>query len=637
MFRLILVSVATMLIAQGYAQNFTYSESGIRALSPPVSISPSNITQIWNANLQNIEAPAPGGTDYQSFLLELKEHVKASGKGATTVLNGTNKSAADMPILGKNFRANNPGGSPNDNDMAISNDGKLISVINSNISMYDVVGDSLLFTSSLSDFASSLGLQAGMYDPRVAYDPKQDKFIMVWLSGSKDSTSNIVLAFSETEDPLGNWNVYKIPGSMLDGQTWTDYPMIAITDDEFILTGNALINDTTGGASDSWKYLFKESLIWQIDKMGAYQGDSLRFKFYSNIRYNNKPIRNLCPMQGGSTTNNNAIFLVSNRNFDIENDTFFVLKVTGKYNDPASTIEVNVTKTNIPYGVPPDAKQPGGLQLQTNDCRVLDGYIEEGIIHFVGNTILPDSARSGVYHGRIVVWDNSYACTGHIIGQHNMEFGYPAISYTGKYRYDDEAIISFNYCSEDSFAGVSAVFYNGNQGEYSNRLTIKAGATVANRLGGSRERWGDYSGNYRKYNEPGKVWISGFYADNYVFSALSQIPKCNLTWVAELTSPDNTASVGINEVASTPQVKTYPNPTADMVYVEFESPEDNWVEIALFNINGQLVKTFIRDNAKPGNNQFSFSVTPLATGTYVLSINGTKGTITTKKIVVGAQ
>ncbi len=637
MFRLVLICIAAFFIGQAHAQNLTYNESDIKAIAPPVTISPKNITQRWNANLQNIEAPAPGGSSYQSFLMRQKQNVKPTGKGNTTLTNVTNKSAADQPVLGQNFNGNAPGGAPNDNDLAVSNDGKLISVINSNISMYDVVGDSLLFTISLEDFADTLGLTASMYDPRAAYDPKQDRFIMVWLSGNTYATSNIVLAFSQTNNPTDEWNLYSIPGNMLDGLTWTDYPMIALTDNEFILTGNALINDTIGG-NDSWKFLFKESLIWQIDKNSGYLGDSLRFKFYSNIRYNNKPIRNLCPMQGGSTTQGPEFYLVSNRNFDVVNDTFFVLKVTGSYTDPNTTVEVNLAITDLPYGVPPDARQPGGLFLQTNDCRVLDGYIEEGIIYFVGNTVLPDSVRSGVYHGRIRVWDNSYACTGHIIGQHDMEFGYPAISYTGKYRYDDEAVISFNYCSEDTFAGVSSVFYNGNTGEYSDRLTIKEGETAAARGGGPNVRWGDYSGNQRRYNQPGTVWISGFYADNYVFSVLSQIPNCNLTWVAELTSPDTSANISsVTQPSKPSQIRAYPNPAMDMVYIDFESPEDKWVEIALYSIDGQLVKTFIKDEVKGGTNQFSFSVAPLAAGTYVLNVTGTKGMVSSKKIVVGAK
>lgn len=633
MFRLVLFSIASLFIVQLNAQSFTYNESDVKAIAPPVTISPKKITKRWNTNLQNLEAPAPGGSGYQSFLLRQKQHVQPTGKGATTLVNGTNKMVADKPILGQNFDGNAPGGAPNDNDMAISNDGKLISVINSNISMYDVVGDSLLFTIALDDFADTLGLTAHMYDPRAAYDPKQDRFIMVWLSGNTYATSNIVLAFSQTNDPTDDWNLYYIPGNMLDGLTWTDYPMIALTDDEFILTGNALINDTIGG-NDSWKYLFKESLIWQIDKNTGYQGDSLRFKFYSNIRYNNKPIRNLCPIQGGSTTQGPAFYLVSDRNFDIVNDTFFVLKVTGPYTDPTTTVEVNLAITDLPYGVPPDAKQPGGTFLQTNDCRVLDGYIEEGIIHFVGNTVLPDSARSGVYHGIVRVWDNSFACTGHIIGQHDMEFGYPAISYTGKYRYDDEAVISFNHCSEDTFPGISSVFYNGLTGEYSDRLTVKEGTSKIFRGGGSNQRWGDYSGNQPKYNQPGTVWISGYYGE-YRGSVVTTNRNLNLTWLAELTSPDSLVNTAVaTQPSKDTQVKAYPNPASDMVYVEFESPEDKWVEIALYSINGQLVKTFIRDEVKGGTNQFSFSVAPLSAGTYVLNIMGNKGVVVSKKIVV---
>ncbi len=630
MTRLVYLVFAVLLVQHVDAQNLTYNESSVRAIAPPVKVRPSAITQKWGTKLQHLEAPAPGGSSYQSFLMRQKEQAQPSGKGNTTLVNGTYKNSAPQPALGSSFNGNNFGGAPNDNDVAISNGGKLITVINSEMAAYDVVADTLMFTIDLFTFADTLGLTASMYDPRAAYDPKEDKFILVWLSGNSDSTSNIVLAFSETNDPAGDWNLYYIPGDMLDGQTWTDYPMIAITDNEFILTGNALVNDSIN-TSDSWKYLFKESLIWQIDKNSGYQGDSLKFKFYTNIRYNNAPIRNLCPIQGGSTTVGPEFYLVSNRNFDVVNDTFFVLKVTGLYNNPATAIQVQVVVADVPYGLAPDAKQSNTLFLQVNDSRVLDGYIEYGVIHFVGNTILPDSALCGVYHGQVNVGNGSYDFTGKIIGDYNLNFAYPAISHTGKSVYDDEAIISFNYCSVDSFPGVSAVYYDGATQSYSDRLTIKAGTSFVNVISGSYERWGDYSGNQRKYNQPGTVWISGFYG----LLRSQVVPRnVNATWIAELTSPDLSSAQMVDAPSN---IQAYPNPTTDKVYIDFESPKDKWVDIALYSLSGQLVKTFIRDEVKPGKNQFSFSVSRLSAGTYILRITGNERPIATQKIVVGVE
>ncbi|MEZ5014183.1 MAG: hypothetical protein R2794_07815 [Chitinophagales bacterium] len=71
---------------------------------------------------------------------------------------------------------------PNDNDLAISNGGKIISVINSSIYIYDMDG-TFLQTLSLAAFADTLDIPDIKFDPKVVYDPVNDKFIITTASG----------------------------------------------------------------------------------------------------------------------------------------------------------------------------------------------------------------------------------------------------------------------------------------------------------------------------------------------------------------------------------------------------------------------------------------------------------------------
>ncbi|MDX2003435.1 MAG: T9SS type A sorting domain-containing protein [Chitinophagales bacterium] len=611
-----------------FGQNSNSSKSVMIGVGKPVLVKPADLKTRWQAKLVNLEAPSPDGNSYRSWLMRTKQHLPARPGFAKK----SPSSVAEVPIITSSFEGNYTDGLPNDNDLAISNGGQLISVINSNIIFFDTQTDSLLFSISLEDFSDTLGLTASMYDPKVMYDPQQDRFIFVCLSGNTDSTSNIVLAFSASNQLMGGWYFYRLPGDALNNNTWTDYPMLALTEDELFLTANSLINDTfPPSVSDSWKYLFQQSFIWQIDKARGYAGDSLITRYHYNILFNNKPIRNLCPVRGGSDLQGPNLFLLSNRNFDLLNDTIFVVQVTGTINQPGLQVLVNFARTDIPYGLPPDADQKGNRLLQTNDARILAAYYENNRIHYVQNCYNPtsDTARSAIYHGIINDPGISNNIEGYIIGDDSLDFGYPNIAYSGRYPGDEEAIITFLHTSEDTSASISAVFYNGNSG-YSDRITIKQGETFVTR-GGSYVRWGDYTGSQRKYDQPGTVWMSGYWGKVLTGNPLLGT-RVNATWIAALSSPDSSL---VSQVAEQPEentVKLFPNPTDDLVNITFSLPNSEMVRIELVDMSGRIVKTFIHDLAQKGQNRFTFSTSPLDAGHYVLIINTGKGVIMSEKI-----
>ncbi|HXH18612.1 MAG TPA: T9SS type A sorting domain-containing protein [Chitinophagales bacterium] len=608
-----------------FSQNFSYSTSEIITSEKRVSIKPWQITRDFKPALVNLEMPSPSGNSYQSFLLRQKELIStpAPRKTGSTVVLGN----AENPFVLNGFEGNEFDGSvPTDNHLAVSNDGMLISVANSTIYMYDTEADSLLVTVSLEAFFDTLQLPANKYDPRVVYDMKQNRFIIACLSGSTDSTSNLVLAFSSSAHPGDEWHLYSLPGNPLNDSSWSDYPIIAITDDELFITVNKLHNDTLN-ALDSWKYLFRESLIWQISKQSGYDGNTLVMRYYNDIKYDGLPIRNLCPIQGGSATYGPDIYLLSNKNFALQNDTFFILRVTGLLDDPGTYLQMSIHTSNVSYGLAPDGKQRFNRILLTNDSRVLGGYLEDDQIHFVQNTVNPDSSRAAVYHGIISNVSGTKDIHGGIIGVDSLDFAYANISYTGKYPGDDEALITFNHTSVDTFAGFSAVFYDSHSG-YSERVTLKPGTDFAAPLPGIRQRWGDYSGSQRKYDEAGKVWAAGFFAER------SGVQRINSTWISELQSPDTASQppVAVKPVRKI-QPEAFPNPASRFISLDFELDGDRFLAIELFDAAGKPVKTFIRDRVKSGKNRFSFSVEPLNAGVYFLRITDGREIILNEKII----
>lgn len=595
-----------------------------------------NIAEIKNdfkPVLQNLEAPVPGGNSYREFLLQQK--LKINHRNSTRKNNSaTQLGNAESPIILKGFEANEFDGSvPCDNDVAISNNNYLVSVANSTIFMFDINADTLMKKISLEAFSDSLNLPANKYDPKVRYDPIADKFIMVFLSGSESAATNIVVAFSETNNPAGNWFLYALDGNPIQDTVWTDYPIIALSNDELFLTVNLLRDrDPNDTRPDAWKFLFEESIIWQINKNDGYTGNQLQTKVYNNIQFNNRPIRNLCPIQGGSSTYGPNMYLLSNRNFDLVNDTFFILQINNTINNNPQ-LQIDFRKSSVPYGLAPDGIQASNQFLQTNDSRVLGGYVENNELHFVMNTLNPDTNRAAIYHGVVSNLSTTKNFTGNILGVENLDFAYPNIAYSGKYPGDNEAIITFNHTSVDTAAGFSAVFYNGSNNEYSQRITLKQGDSFVSILNGPNERWGDYSGSQRKYNNPGEIWTAGFFGTRRTYPGSPTPRRVNWSYIAALQSPDTTINPSYVATQKPINYKTFPNPSDNYFTTEFDLLATTTVEITLTNIEGKIIKTIYRDIAQKGKNQFSFSAQPLPTGIYFLNINGKDGLKIIEKIM----
>jgi len=519
---------------------------------------------------------------------------------------------------------------PNDNDLAISDSGMIVSVMNTNIYVRNSVTNVASAVKSLAAFTSPVNNKHQEFDPKVMYDPSSDKFVLVCLVGFTDSTSKVIVGFSQTNKPNGSWNLYTLPGNPLNNHLWTDYPMIAMTNKELFLSVNLLYNDS------SWQTGFVETVIWQINKKNGYNGTPLVSDLHSNIKFNGKAIRNLCPVKGGSHLYSPNMQFVSNRNLASQNDTVFLVNVTDTIGAPTGTVTAKALVTNQPYFFPSDGRQPLATQsLASNDCRNLGAFYENGLIHYVHNTNNPANNHVTVYYGTINnPQSTNPIVTGYILPNDTVDFGYPNISYAGKSGTDNTAIITFDHSSDKIFPGCSAVLADG-LGNFSPILRIKNGTASINLLTSNQERWGDYSGSQRKYNNPGEVWMSGYYGYSYS----SGYPNAHAAWIAQIktdtTSTDTTSHVGIKErTEAAAKSSIYPNPAHDIFSVEINLPTPEYMSFELLDTQGKLIEVLLRDWIKVSQNVFSFSTQQLSKGVYFLKISGNRNTNFTKKIVI---
>lgn len=597
--------------------------SAIMRIPLSYRINISEITTDWFVNLQNVEMPVPGQGFNKSFLEQIREKLppKKNLPASHPAFRRDEYKPAPPHILnsfdGNDFNVH----VPNDNDLAVSNDGKIISVTNSIMCFY--TADSVYHQPvSLDAFAAQFGYPEGKYDPRVLYVPEDDKFIAAFLVGFDDSTSRIIVAFSKTNDPAGEWNVYSIPGNPNNDTSWTDFPMIAVSKSDLFLTVNLLAND------QPWQTGFKQTICWQFDKTSGFNGDSLVTKYYRDINYKGLRIRNLCPVQSGDRNTTEGLYFVSNKNFSVNCDSFFIGEVTGKVTDTSSKFILNYFKSSVPYGMPPLADQPLNKVFETNDSRILDGFVINNTIQFAGNSINPVNNKATVYHGIIKNINSSPEIKLNFIQHAYLEFGYPSLAWTGNDFSENESVILFNHTADTVFPGISAVFYNDTS--YSDILTLKKGETRVTVQSGKNQRWGDYTGLQRVYNDTGVVWGTGYWGK--IFSPANPTwTRVNGTWIAKLQSPTNYDS--LKTVLVEGEIKNYPNPVTEMFTVEFYSDKKLEYNFRLYDTRGRLIHYLYHEKVKVGKNIFSFNVSPLRPGIYLLQITNSEGVKIVKRII----
>jgi hypothetical protein len=607
--KLLLVAISLFCASAGAAQS--------KQFSIPLGASAAwEEQEDWDPAIEVMEGEVKDEHHSNRELSRAKQQLLNRMQASGTKTRASARDVLDTPFVWKSFQGNaTTSGVPNDNDIAVSTTGFLISVCNTNIFKFDLNGDSSLGTTSLTSFCTSLGNFYSKYDPKVIYDPDQNKFVVVFLAGFTHSTSSIIVAFSESDHPNGIWNFYELPGNPLDDTLWSDFPMIALTNQELFITVNHLVDDET------WQEGWRRTVIWQVNKFDGFNGDTLRTQLHYDIKHNGKGVRNLCPVKGGSHLYGSDIYFLSQRNLDVQNDTFFVVHLTDTINAPAQELTVQALTSPAPYFVPVNAIQPHVTELATNDSRVLGAFYENDQLQFVGNTTDTATGTSAIYHGVISNVSTSPTISFQMISDDTLCYGYPNIAYAGSGANDHTAIIIVLRSAVDVYPGYASFITDG-MGSYSSLIDIKEGLSYHYYLNGT-QRWGDYTGAQRDYNNSGTVWVNGSFAtENHKVS----------TWLAQLGLLPPPALVP-QPVSPGEMIGVYPNPFNDRMAVRFALPSRQYCTFGIYDSNGRFIAKLLEDELRPGENSFSFSVHPLAAGEYFLKITSEEKVIAVQKVV----
>ncbi len=512
------------------------------------------------------------------------------------------KPAAPLPQVEFGFAAQTPSGTPLDNNIAVGKNGLILSAVNTTIRITDSSG-AILFTRTLSSIANALGTLDRTFDPHALYDPETDRYILVFLNGSDHTDTRVIVGFSEGNDPRQNWNFYALPGNTTSNDWWSDYPFIGMSKDELFISVLLWEDGESGWDTDA-----SDENIWQINKLDGYQGeDSLDVRQYHELEFAGRQLWNTRPMGQSDKLYGPDFYFLGNRPKDQQNDTFFLIHISGTLDDPNTALTLTPVRSDIAYGLQPNVTQKGGRRLRTNYCDIQNGYRFEHNLYFCSNTIDPSSGRPGIYVGKVVDLENNPRVEGQLFGIDSLDLNYPSMAYCGGGWPDESAMVMCLHNSQNSYPGTS-VFAVGRDFSPSDLLRLKEGEGPMNILfSDSLERWGDYTGIQRDYGMEGRVWLAGSFGRS---NQLSQ------TWIAAVRNTDQQLGV---EPGPQNDSRVYPNPGSRFT-VEFSLAENARVQVLLTDMQGREVLN--RYEYLSAGMQRVELQTAMSEGQYVLIIRG---------------
>ncbi len=571
-------------------------------------------------DLAETEMPKPGGlmpglTAYQNARREAYNRQRSNNRVAPTPQEQL------LPSIQKGFEGLSGSGTPNDNHVAVNNEGMVMSVLNTNIRVFNDTGK-LLKTWGLASFArnpnlnpeGTLPMLDRPFDPRVLFDQEANRWMVVFMNGTLHSNSATIVGFSTSSDPLQPWNVYRLSGNPLNDTTWSDYPIVALGSGDLFITLNQLKNNK------GWQDGFVQSIIWQVNKSDGFEGKTLNKNLWHGLKYRGKSIWSICPAQGGIKLYPD-MHLLSVRPADTLNDTLFIHKISGTQASGTAAYSLQVVRADKTYGYPPSALQPQGYKLACNDARVLHAIQTGKQIHYAQNTIHPESMKPCIYHGILYRLSGPAEARASYITSDSLDFGYPAIAAAGTAEDDPSVLITFQHSSAQTYPGTSAVYCNRYR-EYSDILRIKQGKSLINYsfLPKDQQRWGDYEGIQKKYNEANTWYLVGSYGNGGMNA-----------WISRLSLADP-----LRSALQISEIRAFPNPADDAVKLELSLQQSGVYRAALVNMNGQVLDLEERFALDAGTHLLQLNTSGFSSGVYILRIFEEAGgrVIGTFKIVV---
>lgn len=354
----------------------------------------------------------------------------------------------------------------------------------------------------VGSFFESLAPLTGTFDPKVIYDQYNGKFVVVSLeqTTSPSQTSRILAAVSQTSDPNDGWYFTSINSkiSISGNQTYADYPGLVVGTDAIYITAN-MFRFSTGA--------YAGGRLWIIGKTSFYSGGTASVTVHDHITLGSGYGATYQPAHMfGTPPSGVGTFLVLYSGLSGSGIEYLhIIRVDNPLGSVTFTGQLtsagNIDNTTGSYL---DAPQLGTTtRINTNDRRTINAVWRNNSL-WTTATVVP---TSGTDAGQVTAhWFkvNTSTLSSLIISDQGNVGGediasgcytfFPSIAVNSS----GDAIIGFSASAPTIYPGA---YYTGRYsstpaGSVLPSQVLKAGLDYyIRKFGGTRNRWGDYSGS----------------------------------------------------------------------------------------------------------------------------------------------
>jgi hypothetical protein len=365
----------------------------------------------------------------------------------------------------------------------------LMTTLNTQVRIQDKNGGIISTVNLLAFWQAALPAITDVFDPKITYDPYNQRFIFVTVAQRRSAASSLLIAVSQTSDPTGGWWFYQIDADGDDNE-WFDFPSLGFNKKWIVVGGNMYGNPlNTGGYTTTRTFVFR--------KFDLYAGSATTYNSWDRNDY--------FTIAPAITYDNNIEEVWCVTNDDTNDNDLRLFKVSGGYTTPSFTEEGWVTVGTDWAAAGVNAPQSGGTGIDLGDQRMLNVFYRAGSVWSAQNIFLPVSGPT--YGATQVVRINPYAET------HQETIRFANSSGTSMYGYPSVAVNT----DGDFFVGYAAFFtttfasgyfsYRRNGSSTFEHFNIANGlANYVGLDGSGNNRWGDYTATAIDPEDDRAVW-----------------------------------------------------------------------------------------------------------------------------------
>ncbi|MCI0331138.1 MAG: HYR domain-containing protein [candidate division Zixibacteria bacterium] len=347
-------------------------------------------------------------------------------------------------------------------------------------------------TVSLDFFWSGTGA-AIVFDPKVLYDPYANRWMFTAVSNPQSSTSSVLMGVSQSSDPSGLWNLYRIDTDPTD-RVWADYPSMGFNKNWIVVN----VNMFTVAGQDT----FIRSDNFAFNKDSLYAGGTGLFTRLSDLTGGGA----ITPALTYDTTVSTMYLLEDWVGDDFEAGYLRLSRITGAVGAEVYTPGVAFPSTtslweDIPsVGFADFAPQLGTTRkIVCNDARAQNTVYRNGALWFTHTVFLPVSAGPANPSTRSAVQWWKITPAG-VVSQRgrmddptgNLFYAFPSIAVNK----NDAVLIGYSRFSANQFASGNYAYRTSSDPPniLRNDTVLRAGEAKYDKdFNSGFNRWGDYT------------------------------------------------------------------------------------------------------------------------------------------------